>query len=67
MWQLPKVEPPHGAITPWDAHPDVSETKPERCLRRNKQQEQINTILLHMHLLLGGDYWDPSEKKNWVP
>lgn len=24
MWQLQKVEPPHGAITPWDAHPDLS-------------------------------------------
>lgn len=22
LWQLQKVEPPHGAITPWDAHPD---------------------------------------------
>uniref|UniRef100_A0A8C9I8G1 Uncharacterized protein n=1 Tax=Piliocolobus tephrosceles TaxID=591936 RepID=A0A8C9I8G1_9PRIM len=27
MWQLQKAEPPHGAITPWDTHPDFSEAE----------------------------------------
>lgn len=66
MWQLPKVEPPHGAITPWVAHPDISATKPEHRPRSNEQREQIHSVL-PTHLLLGGDYWDPSKKKNWVP
>lgn len=75
MWQLPKVEPPHGAITPWVAHPDISlkQNLIERTLdrtnrpRSNEQQEQIHSVPLPTHLLLGGDYGDPSKKKNWVP
>uniref|UniRef100_A0A2K5XLV8 Uncharacterized protein n=1 Tax=Mandrillus leucophaeus TaxID=9568 RepID=A0A2K5XLV8_MANLE len=27
IWQLQKAEPPHGAITPWDTHPDFSEAE----------------------------------------
>jgi len=54
MWQLQKVEPPHGAITPWGAHPDFSEaenlsfppTALELMTRANPQHSLLPTHLL---------------------
>lgn len=55
MWQLQKVEPPHGAITPWDAHPDFSEaenlnpphthTALEFMAKANPQHSLLPTLL----------------------